>query len=192
MINIIEWISNWAGGIIVAVIIGTIIEMLLPQGNSKKYIKVVIGIYVLFTIVSPVITKVTGKDIEISDILDLKEYVEETEETVKIQNTIQDQNTNNIKDIYLDKIKGDMKEKISKKGYNVNNIQIELSNDDNYKILCILLEIEKNNEDGSEKNTEQNKIKEVESINKIEISIGEEENSMNIESNDKKRGERFI
>lgn len=192
MINIIEWISNWAEGIIVAVIIGTIIEMLLPQGNSKKYIKVVIGIYVLFTIVSPVITKVTGKDIKISDILDLKKYVEETEETVKIQNTIQDQNTNNIKDIYLDKIKGDMKEKISKKGYNVNNIQIELSNDDNYKILCILLEIEKNNEDGSEKNTEQNKIKEVESINKIEISIGEEENSMNIESNDKKRRERFI
>lgn len=189
MINIIEWISNWAGGIIVAVIIGTIIEMLLPQGNSKKYIKVVIGIYVLFTIVSPVITKVTGKDIEISDILDLKKYVEETEETVKMQNTIQAQNSNNIKDIYLDKIKGDMKEKISKKGYNVNNIQIELSNDDNYKILCILLEIEKNNEDGSEKNTEQNKIKEVESINKIEINMGEEENSMNIESNDKKRGE---
>ena len=35
----VEWISNWAESIIVAVIIATIIEMILPEGNSKKYIK---------------------------------------------------------------------------------------------------------------------------------------------------------
>ena len=45
----VEWISGWAQGIIVAVIIATIIEMLLPEGSSKKYIKVVVGIYILFT-----------------------------------------------------------------------------------------------------------------------------------------------
>lgn len=44
----INWISNWAQGIIVAVIIGTIIEMVLPEGNCKKYVKVVIGIYIIF------------------------------------------------------------------------------------------------------------------------------------------------
>ena len=66
---IISWLSNWAGAIIVAVVIGTIIEMILPEGNCKKYIKVVIGIYVLFTIVSPVITKFTGRDIQVSDSL---------------------------------------------------------------------------------------------------------------------------
>ena len=38
----INWISNWAQGIIVAVIIGTIIEMVLPEGNCKKYVKVLI------------------------------------------------------------------------------------------------------------------------------------------------------
>ena len=43
-----EWISDWVQGIIVAVIIVTIIEMILPNGNSKKYIKVVIGIYIIF------------------------------------------------------------------------------------------------------------------------------------------------
>ena len=46
-----EWISHWAETIIVAVIIGTIIEMILPSGNSKKYIKTVIGVYILFTII---------------------------------------------------------------------------------------------------------------------------------------------
>jgi len=34
-----EFITSWVQGIIIAVIIGTIIEMLLPNGNSKKYIK---------------------------------------------------------------------------------------------------------------------------------------------------------
>ena len=53
VIKMINWISNWAQGIIVAVIIGTIIEMVLPEGNCKKYVKVVIGIYILFSIISP-------------------------------------------------------------------------------------------------------------------------------------------
>ena len=47
-----NWISNWIQGIIIAVIIGTIIEMLLPEGNCKKYVKVVIGVYILFSIIS--------------------------------------------------------------------------------------------------------------------------------------------
>ena len=47
-----NWISNWIQGIIIAVIIGTIIEMLLPEGNCKKYVKVVIGVYILFSIFS--------------------------------------------------------------------------------------------------------------------------------------------
>ena len=58
----INWLSDWAEAIIIAVIIGTIIEMLLPEGNCKKYIKVVIGIYVMFTIVNPIITKISGKE----------------------------------------------------------------------------------------------------------------------------------
>lgn len=36
------WISSWAEQIVVAVIIATIIEMILPNGNNKKYIKAVI------------------------------------------------------------------------------------------------------------------------------------------------------
>lgn len=183
-IYIINWISSWAGGIIIAVVIGTIIEMLLPEGNSKKYIKVVIGIYVLFTIVSPIITKLTGKEIEVSDVLDLSQYVEEMEENTKMQNTIQSDNESNIKSIYMDGIKNDIKEKLKSKGYNVNSIDLNISNNNNYKILSITLNItklEKNEvNDDEEKNTvTQNKIEPVESINKVEVSIGKKENSTN-------------
>ena len=186
--NIINWISNWASGIIIAVVIGTIIEMLLPEGNSKKYIKVVIGVYVLFTIVSPVITKFTGKEIEVSNVLDLSQYVEEAEESNKVQNTIKSDNENNIKSIYLDGIKNDMREKIKSKGYNVTSIDVDISNNDDYKILGVSLEIMKLEDDNTTKdNIKQNEIETIETVNKVEINIGGEENKIEGDSNKKVR-----
>ncbi|MBD9105384.1 hypothetical protein EGW03_02815 [bacterium] len=35
----LEWFRSWATGIVIAVIIATIIEMILPNSTSKKYIK---------------------------------------------------------------------------------------------------------------------------------------------------------
>ena len=39
-----EWVNSWIQGIIIAVIISTIIEMILPQGNCKKYINMLFNI----------------------------------------------------------------------------------------------------------------------------------------------------
>ena len=83
-----EWVSGWIQGIIIAVIISTIIEMILPEGNSKKYIKVVIGVYILFSIVSPVISKVTGSSFNLTDIIDLEEYIEASKSNSSMQNQL--------------------------------------------------------------------------------------------------------
>ena len=104
VIKMINWISNWAQGIIVAVIIGTIIEMVLPEGNCKKYVKVVIGIYILFSIISPVISKMTGKTLQVSDILELDKYIENVENN-NLYGTLDKDNTNNIKEIYINSLK---------------------------------------------------------------------------------------
>ena len=53
----IKFINSWAQGIILAVIIATIIEIILPEGKNKKYVKTVIGVYILFTIIYPLIKK---------------------------------------------------------------------------------------------------------------------------------------
>lgn len=187
----IEWISNWAGGIVVAVIIGTVIEMILPSGNSKKYIKVVIGIYVLFTIVSPVITKFTGETIEVSDILDLDKYVEEAED-VAIQNNIQ--SNNQIMEVYSSGIKEDLKAKIEAKGYMVNSIDIGIANDESYSITDITIDVEKEEKvDGNEmvENEENmgeadstNKVEPIENVNKVEISIADDSTNSNKNSNE--------
>ena len=51
----ISFMSSWAEQIVLAVIVATIIEMILPQNKNRKYIQMVIGIYVLFNIISPII-----------------------------------------------------------------------------------------------------------------------------------------
>ena len=52
----VSFISSWVQGIIIAVIISTIIEMILPDGNIKKYVRTVIGTFIVFVIISPIIT----------------------------------------------------------------------------------------------------------------------------------------
>ena len=66
----IDWISSWANSVIIAVIIATIIEMILPNGNNKKYIKTVIGIFILFSIIAPVISKISDNDFDLKNVMD--------------------------------------------------------------------------------------------------------------------------
>lgn len=158
-----NWISNWIQGIIIAVIIGTIIEMLLPEGNCKKYVKVVIGVYILFSIVSPVITKVTGSEFRVSDIYDINSYIEAS--TKSTQDYAEINKENQIKQIYETNLKKDMKQKIEEKGYKVKSIFLELANDEQYTIKKINISLSL-----KEQNTEENDVK---IVNKIQISVAD-------------------
>jgi len=149
----IEFLSSWAQEIIVAVIIATLIEMILPNSSSKKYVKVVIGMYILFTIVSPIIKKVGGKDINLNTI-DIEKYEQQIS---KSDNTIsrkfEDNNTRSIKDIYVSNLKADISAKLKEKGYEIDTSDIQIKDDENYTIEKITLKLikmeqkqEKNNE----------------------------------------------
>lgn len=155
-----NWISGWIQGIIIAVIIGTIIEMLLPDGNCKKYVKVVIGVYILFSIVSPVITKVTGNEFRVSDIYDINTYIEVS--TKSSQENIENIQQNQIKQVYITNLKNDMKQKIQEKGYSVKSLTLEISNDEQYTLKKIFAQVSKR------KNEENNEVK---GVNEINITI---------------------
>ena len=171
----IDWISNWAGAIIVAVMIGTIIEMILPEGNSKKYIKVVIGIYVVFSIITPVINKFTGKEVSVSDALDLDEYIQNSCDSLEIQNTMLTGNDNNIMEIYSSGIKSDIQAQIEGKGYGVNSVDIEVTNNESYEITGIQVQVRKKEENSNEEeSTVDNNIEPVQEIENVKVgNIGE-------------------
>ena len=148
----IEFLSSWAQGIIVAVIIATLIEMILPNSSSKKYVKVVIGMYILFTIVSPIIKKLGGKDINLNTI-NIEKYEQQIS---KSDNTIsrkfEDNNTRSIKDIYVSNLKADISAKLKEKGYNIDTSDIQIKDDENYTIEKITLKLIKMEQEQEKKN----------------------------------------
>lgn len=163
----VEWMSSWAQGIIIAVIIATIIELLLPTGNGKKYMKVVIGIYLVFTIISPIIDKVTGKSFSLENVLETENNSYKEKISLSEGDKLQVQNDTNIKEIYVKKLKSDIKEKILSQGFIVEEIQIEIQKDQTYTIDTIFVKISKKEENVEEvQNTE-----EVVVINTIEIVV---------------------
>ena len=170
--------STWAEQIIVAVIIAGIIEMILPKGNNKKYVKAIIGVYILFTIISPVISKIT--DIDFQDI-DYEEYFKQTETYQTMSQDLSNNNDKSVEEIYISNLKQDMKNKLQEKGYIAENIEvdIELKDEANYgKINKIILSVYKNEESNDDvyKDTSTNTI----SINKIEeVKIGNNVNNVN-------------
>lgn len=146
--------------------------MILPEGNNKKYIKVVIGIYVLFTIVSPVITKLSGKEIKVSEILDLNEYIQEVEASSKMKESVENENAGNITNIYVNGIKEDMKAKIEAKGYVINNIELQIGNYDTYEIAEVKLDIVTNKNSYQENDANKtNEVEQVQQVEKVKVDI---------------------
>lgn len=112
-------IKNWCEGIIIAIIISTIVELLLPNGNNKKYVKVVSGIYIMFVILNPIL-EMLKYDINFENMFNFGE-------TQQVTQTM----SQDIKDIYVVGIKESIKQDIEKLGYNVETLEILL--DSNYE-----------------------------------------------------------
>ena len=146
----IEHISNWAEQIIVAVIIATLIEMILPNGNNKKYVKAVIGVYILFTIISPIFKNGMNLDFEKSD---YERYFKLDETYMAMSESLVSHNNQSVEDIYKMNLKEDMKQKLQEKGYKAEKmeVQIELKEEKNYgRVKEIVLTISKMQEDQKE------------------------------------------
>lgn len=124
----ISKISIWAKGIVIAVIIGTIIEIILPENKNKKYVKVVIGIYVLFCIISPVV----GSTFNLNEV-DMEKYLF-LNTTQNNQNDVSN-NDETVKRIFKENMNSQIKLDLQKFGYDSNNINIVT--DGNYNIISI-------------------------------------------------------
>lgn len=159
----IDFIRTWANQIIVAVIIATIFEMILPNGNNKKYIKMVIGIYVLFTLIQPIASKLTGKEFTISTFNYEKYFDEDILETSS--ENFEDNNSKLIEQAYIDNIKEDVQAKMQQKGYKLASCDINIiTNEENYgAIESVVLKIQKQEENDSTSNMIE--------IEKVEVNM---------------------
>lgn len=124
----IEFFSSWAEQIVLAVIIATIIELILPNNKSKKYIQMVIGVYILFNIISPVIQ---NKDLLTSiDEYDIEQYNNTTNSQYVIDQSSMDKR---LEKIYLEELENDITNKFEEKGYIIRKCIIDAELDTSKK-----------------------------------------------------------
>ena len=157
--------NSWAQTIIVCVIVAVIIEMILPNSNNKKYVKIILGIYILLSMVYPIVNSVSNGNISLNSII-----TSANKEMDKYNmNTIDIETNKYIETTYKKKLREDIIKEINEKGYRVLefNLYIEMENEERYaQINSIVMNIEKINEEQKETTNIYNKIKEV----KIDIS----------------------
>lgn len=164
----ITYISSWARQVIVSVVIAIILEMILsPNSKSTKYIKTVIGIYVVYTIIAPGLKLIGGKNLDFANI-DYENYLTSSDIYQNLESSVEKIETNNFEETYKLNLKQDMENKLREKGYIVSNIKLEVNleeNNETYgRIENVELNISKSVNEGNNEN-EKNEI----AVNKIKI-----------------------
>ena len=137
----ISFISSWAEQIVLAVVVATIIELILPKNKNKKYIQMVIGVYVLFNIISPIIKN--------KDNFSVEKYNTEKYESQSQYEIDQSSMDARIEKIYLEELEKKTQEKFQDNGYVVTKCKVDAVLDTTKKnagISLITVKIEKTDE----------------------------------------------
>ena len=184
----IEFMSSWVKGLGLAIVIVSILEMLLPNNKTKKYIRMVMGIYILFTIVSPFISN--RKDFNINDI-NLEEYTT-TETSTRVDQSSMNER---IQELYIEELEKDITKKLKEKGYQVTSCKVkaEISdNEEETKINKIKITVQKAQTDQNnqkEENLENQVVAEIQKIKPVDTSIKEEKKKEKKESTEINRSD---
>ena len=190
-----NFLNTWLQGIIVCVIIVTIIELILPSGSTKKYIKVVLGMFILINIITPVINKITKNNFEISSIINMDEYSKKmkTYETSSQNQVSSNANEQTIKQIYISKLEKDIKNKLKEKNYTVSKIKIEINENEEYSIKQINLLVQKDEEETEKKQENAIEIENIETINiQVNENIIPEQKEENISVNEISKIKQYL
>lgn len=183
----IDFLVSWAEQLILALIVIIIIEIVLPRENNyKKYIKVVLGIFLLYTIINPIVSNKIKQ-------INFKEVTANIyeEKNIATQNIIN--NDEQILKKFKSKFEENLNEYLKSNGYEISKLEqdVEYKNE-TIEINKLELKIKKYEED--RKSIKKIEIKEntkisEEEINEIKKKICEnyelEESKIIIESENK-------
>lgn len=182
----IEFLSSWAKSLGVTIVIVSILEMLLPNNKTKKYIRMVMGVYIVFNIISPF---VKSKEIFNVNDIDINAY-KSTETSSEVDQTSMN---DRIEKLYKQELEKDIKNKINGKGYEVDKCEANVKiaeNEEQTQITKIKLSIKKseeaNTQNQKDKSIENKVVTEIQKINPINI------NSKNENSKEKSKSKSTV
>ena len=173
--------SEWAKNLTLAVVIVSLFEMLLPNNKTKKYIKVVMGLYILFNIISPFVKKDFS--------FELENVIENSKsKTVSTEEVNQTSMDTRLKQICKEELEKDITQKVEEQGYLVENCNVDIKIEEETNIEKITLKVEKLNEEikkeekQKQNDIQQKLVKEVQKIKKVQIGESKQENK-NVDEN---------
>ncbi len=164
----INFLSSWAEKIIIAVVISSIIEMILPDNKNKKYVKMVMGIYILFNIISPIINQ---KDLLSLDSFNFESYAVTNDEP-QSKELNQSSMDERLQQLYVEELQNNIKTKVEEEGYKVYSCKVDATlygkeNEQGInKVALVVSDKQENSNDSA------NKKSDIKAINKVQINVG--------------------
>ena len=154
----INFLSSWVKNLSLALIVVSILEMLLPNNKTKKYIKMVMGLYILFSIIAPFVNNSNVLNFNIEDVC--SDYSKEilstsaTSTTGEVNQTSMDDTLNQL---YKEQLESDITQKIEEKGYDVRKCKVDAHiSESDTGIESIILEIDGKNDNTENSNNSDN------------------------------------
>ena len=100
----INFLSSWVKNLCLALIVVSILEMLLPNNKTKKYVKMVMGLYILFSIIEPFIENSNELKFNVEDLYN--QYSVET--LAESENVNQKSMDSRLDELYKQKLENDI------------------------------------------------------------------------------------
>ncbi len=193
----IDYFSEWTQNLTLAIVIVSLFEMLLPNNKTKKYIKVVMGLYILFNIISPFVKN--DFSIQLENIVENSKS--QTTSTEAVDQTSMD---TRLKQICKEELEKDIKQKIEGQGYIVESCKVDIKIEEQTEIEKITLKVKKENKTNEEKENnkeeqekqndiQQKLVKEVQKIKKVQIGeTKKNSNEQNLSTQDISNIKNFL
>lgn len=196
----VNFLSSWVKNLCLALIVVSILEMLLPNNKTKKYIKMVMGLYVLFSIIAPFVENKDELKVDVENLYG-QYTVQTSEATDKTDQTSMD---NRLNELYKQKLEKDIIQKVNDEGYSVEECHVDahvVNNDTGIELITLKLK-EKLAEDENINSTDNNSINssdtienalvsEIQKIQKVEIGVSDNKITENTQGEENKQNQNI-
>ncbi len=184
----INFLSSWVKNLCLALIVVSILEMLLPNNKTKKYVKMVMGLYILFSIIEPFIENSNELKFNVEDLYN--QYSVET--LAESENVNQKSMDSRLDELYKQKLENDIVQKLDEEGYVVEDCDVKAhisSNDTGIELITIKIKEKKDNSNENDENQSNEKmnieekiVNEIQKIQKVEINVFKNQDNSSDES----------
>lgn len=124
---IVNFISSWLKDIVVLFILISIAQLVMPKGNMKRYIDLIIGFLIIFTIITP-FAKIIKKDFSFDEtVFNYSNSINFREDEVDFELEQERQ----IERLYKEKIKSEVIKLVEEESsYTVQDLLVDLMDED--------------------------------------------------------------